>query len=97
MIGQGLGGVSYMEKAGIKKSVIEEICGLAKKHGLEKVILFGSRARGDYGRASDNRNDMSHIYDGNAAKNLVKRILEKYIPQFLELERELKRVYGDIL
>lgn len=43
------------------------------------------------------RNDMSHIYDGNAAKNLVKRILEKYIPQFLELERELKRVYGDIL
>ena len=76
-----------MEKAGIKKNVIEEICGLAKKHGLEKVILFGSRARGDYGRASD----------GNAAKNLVKRILEKYIPQFLELERELKRVYGDIL
>lgn len=43
------------------------------------------------------RNDMSHIYDGNAAANLVKRILEKYIPQFLELERELKRVYGDIL
>ena len=43
------------------------------------------------------RNDMSHIYDRNAAKNLVKRILEKYIPQFLELERELKRVYGDIL
>ncbi len=42
-----------MEKTGIKKSVIEEICGLAKKHGLEKVILFGSRARGDYGRASD--------------------------------------------
>lgn len=30
-------------------------------------------------------------------ENLVKRILEKYIPQFLELERELKRVYGDIL
>lgn len=36
-----------------KKSVIEEIRCLAKKHGLEKVILFGSRARGDYGRASD--------------------------------------------
>jgi len=33
--------------------VIEEIRSLAEKYQIEKVVLFGSRARGDYGRASD--------------------------------------------
>lgn len=42
-----------MEETGIKDCVIEEICDLAKKYGVGKVILFGSRARGDYKRASD--------------------------------------------
>lgn len=43
------------------------------------------------------RNDMAHIYDENAAKNLVKRILEEYIPQFIKLEEEIMARYGDIL
>ncbi len=43
------------------------------------------------------RNDMAHIYNGNAANDLVKRILEEYIPQFLKLEEEMVRMYGDIL
>ena len=38
---------------GIKPLVIEEIRELAKKHGLGKVILFGSRARGDFKERSD--------------------------------------------
>lgn len=38
---------------GIKETVIEELVCLAKKYDIKKVILFGSRARGDYGRASD--------------------------------------------
>ena len=42
-----------MEETGIKDSVIDEIRDLAKKCGVGKVILFGSRARGDYKRASD--------------------------------------------
>ena len=42
-----------MWKNGIKEQVINEIIDLAKKHNIEKVILFGSRARGDYHRASD--------------------------------------------
>lgn len=41
------------------------------------------------------RNDMAHIYDGNAAKELVKRILGEYIPEFVRLEKELQRHYGD--
>ncbi len=43
------------------------------------------------------RNDMTHIYDGNAAEKLVSRILELYIPQFQMLEKELPDQYGDIL
>ena len=31
----------------------KEICALAKKHGLKKVILFGSRARGTNYERSD--------------------------------------------
>lgn len=42
-----------MRNTGIKEDVIREIVELAKKHNLQKVILFGSRARGDYQRASD--------------------------------------------
>ena len=42
-----------MDGTGIKEQVIDEIIALAKKHSIEKVILFGSRARGDYHRASD--------------------------------------------
>lgn len=38
---------------GIKPIVIEEITMIAEKYGVTKVVLFGSRARGDYHRASD--------------------------------------------
>lgn len=38
---------------GIKPQVQDEICHLAEKYHLDRVILFGSRARGDYWRASD--------------------------------------------
>ena len=31
------------------------------------------------------RNDMTHIYDGNAAKTLVNSILHRYIPEFIKL------------
>lgn len=41
------------EDFGIREVVLEEICQLAKTYGLKKVILFGSRARGDFWRASD--------------------------------------------
>lgn len=42
-----------MENTGIKPEVIDEIQKIARNHGINKVILFGSRARGTYYRASD--------------------------------------------
>ncbi len=41
------------DKTGIKPVVIEEIKEIAKKYDIEKVILFGSRARGDHYKKSD--------------------------------------------
>lgn len=42
-----------MEETGINPVVIQEIRDLAQKYGINQVILFGSRARGDYKRVSD--------------------------------------------
>ena len=42
-----------MEDNGIKSVVIREIRDFAQKYGVDIVILFGSRARGDYKRVSD--------------------------------------------
>ena len=42
-----------MAEYGIEATVIRQISALAKKHHIQKVILFGSRARGDFRRASD--------------------------------------------
>ena len=41
------------EKTGIKGKVLQEIIQLAEKNSVEKVILFGSRARGDFKERSD--------------------------------------------
>lgn len=41
------------KNTGIRIIVIEEIREIAKAHQVDKVILFGSRARGDYKERSD--------------------------------------------
>ena len=38
---------------GIKREALEQIIMLAKECKIEKIILFGSRARGDFKQASD--------------------------------------------
>lgn len=40
------------------------------------------------------RNDMTHIYDGNAAKELVEQILSAYIPEFQKLQQNILDAYG---
>ena len=41
------------ELTGIRDVVLKQICDLAAQYGLRKVILFGSRARGDFKERSD--------------------------------------------
>ena len=38
---------------GISAAVIREITEIAKRNQIQEIILFGSRARGDYNRTSD--------------------------------------------
>lgn len=45
--------VGLMENTGIKPIVLDEINLLADQYYVKKVILFGSRARGDFKRTSD--------------------------------------------
>ncbi|MCC8024080.1 MAG: HI0074 family nucleotidyltransferase substrate-binding subunit [Clostridium sp.] len=44
-----------------------------------------------------NRNDMSHIYDGNAAKRLVELIFQEYIPEFQKLKHNILNCYGETI
>ena len=42
-----------LDKTGIKPVVLDELISIAERHHIEKLILFGSRARGDFRRTSD--------------------------------------------
>lgn len=43
------------------------------------------------------RNNMTHIYDGNAAKELVNIILDVYIPALCLMKVEIENRYQDII
>ena len=43
------------------------------------------------------RNDMTHIYNGQAAKQMVDIIIREYIPAFEKLQEEILKSYKDIL
>ncbi len=45
--------ISGMENWGLNKKIIDAIISIARKHDVKKVVLFGSRARGDFRRTSD--------------------------------------------
>lgn len=45
--------ISNSQDNGISSKVMDEIRQIANMYDLQKVILFGSRARGDYKRTSD--------------------------------------------
>lgn len=43
------------------------------------------------------RNNMSHLYDGEAAKDLMRKVIAEYIPAFEVMEEYLFDRYGDVL
>lgn len=43
------------------------------------------------------RNDMTHIYDGEAAKRMVAQVLKSYIPEFQKVQSEIMNAYGKVL
>lgn len=43
------------------------------------------------------RNTITHIYDSNEAKIMVKQIINQYIPEFQKIEHSLIQLYGEKL
>ncbi len=66
---------------GVNPLVEEKIIEIAKRNGIVKVIVFGSRARGDYKRVSDI--DLA-ISGGNCSAFSLE--LDEDVPTLLELD-----------
>lgn len=90
--------IKFPEKFGLQQKIINEITSAAKENKIEKIFLFGSRARGDFNEKSDI--DIA-ISGGNAAGfclminedvstllkfDIVRLTKEKYISMFGKLK-----------
>ena len=64
---------TLFENTGIKQKVIDEIIDLAKQYDIHKVILLGSRARGDYRE----RSDIDLAFSGGKAAPFILDVDEK--------------------
>lgn len=43
------------------------------------------------------RNDLAHVYDSEAARAMVNRIIDAYVPAFSQLEEGLDELYAGVL
>ena len=69
------------EKTGIKQNVLQEIIRLAKENDVKKLILFGSRTRGDYKERSDI--DLA-FYGGNSSQFIL--AVDEETPTLLQFD-----------
>ena len=69
------------EKTGIKQNVLQAIIKLAKDNYVRKLILFGSRARGDYKERSDI--DLA-FYGGNSSRFILE--VDEETPTLLQFD-----------
>ena len=58
---------------GIREEIIKEIIELAKKHDINKIYLYGSRARGDY----KSRSDIDLAITGGSTNDFILEIDEE--------------------
>lgn len=69
------------EKYGLRKEIIETLINIGINSDVYRIILFGSRARGDYKRTSDI--DIA-VYGGDIASFAVE--IEESVPTLLEFD-----------
>ena len=78
---------------GVSERVLESIIDSAKKNGIRKLCLFGSRARGDHDGKSDI--DLA-VYDGNV--ELFKLDIDEKAPTLLMFDVvDMKRTSSEEL
>lgn len=89
--------MDIINTSGIKKKVLEEIRNLAADYNIKKVILFGSRARGDHHERSDidlavyggNTNDFALAVDEETSTLLMYDIVDLSLPVQQELKDKI--------
>lgn len=60
------------DKFGLKAELLKEIIDIAKKYDVHKVIIYGSRARGDY----KERSDIDLAFEGGRASEFALEVDE---------------------
>ncbi len=73
--------IDYNLKFGLREGIIEAVILQAKNNDVERLCVFGSRARGDYRRTSDV--DLA-IYGGNVAN--FSADVEEYVDTLLSFD-----------
>lgn len=84
---------------GLRQQVLEEILAFAKEHDLKRLILFGSRARGDFKQRSDidlaaeggNITAFTFDVDENTATLLMFDVVDLTAPISPELRESIYR------
>ena len=71
----------YNVQFGLREGIIEAVILQAKNNDVERLCVFGSRARGDYRRTSDV--DLA-IYGGNVAN--FSADVEEYVDTLLSFD-----------
>lgn len=65
---------AHWNSTGISKRFVDELQShCARNNQVEKIILFGSRARGDYHRSSDIDLAVSTINSSHSKQNLIEQ------------------------
>ena len=63
---------------GLDKDVYSSIVAVLRRHPVQKAMIYGSRARGDYRNNSDI--DLAIWTDGSDIKHFIKSDLDEYVP-----------------
>jgi predicted nucleotidyltransferase len=83
-----------MAHFGLKESTIEKICGVFANHPqVEKVVLYGSRAKGNYKNGSDI--DLTLIGRENLTHQVVCRMMNEIDDLLLPYTLDLS-IFSDI-
>ena len=76
---------------GLKEQLITEIISIAKEYDVDKLILFGSRARGDY----KERSDIDLAFIGGDASRFIIDIVEEtntlLLFDIVDMSREVQK------
>lgn len=77
---------SYLESTGISKRFMQELHRYCESnHQIDKVILFGSRARGDYHDTSDIDLAIFTINSSHSQQNLIEHAIDE-LPTPLKID-----------